>query len=228
MDRLPGSVAAGYESDRWRLMLYDRGAAKPEPDGEFRPQCKFSGMVGRQQTIYFQSEDKPRCRSTPSPQAPGVRPQSSWAIVSTPTSISAATATRSRSRAPTSRCPRNLHREFRRNRRPQPDSPERRAALTTRPSACGLLWFEGAKKHRSKVCCFAPPQFDPSKKYPLLLLIHGGPQGEWMTIGLSLEPGVMAAAGYVVLMINPRGSFGTATNSPNRSAGIGAAKSMKT
>jgi dipeptidyl aminopeptidase/acylaminoacyl peptidase len=54
-----------------------------------------------------------------------------------------------------------------------------------------------------------PPHFDPSKRYPLLLLIHGGPQGEWDDAwGYRWNPELMAALGYVVLMINPRGSFG--------------------
>ena len=50
-----------------------------------------------------------------------------------------------------------------------------------------------------------PPEFDPSKKYPLILEIHGGPflaYGPWF----SLEIQLYAAAGYVVLYINPRGS----------------------
>ena len=50
-----------------------------------------------------------------------------------------------------------------------------------------------------------PPNFDPDKKYPLILEIHGGPfanYGDRFTAELQL----MAAAGYVVLYTNPRGS----------------------
>lgn len=50
-----------------------------------------------------------------------------------------------------------------------------------------------------------PPHFDPDKKYPLILEIHGGPfanYGDRFTAELQL----MAAAGYVVLYTNPRGS----------------------
>lgn len=50
-----------------------------------------------------------------------------------------------------------------------------------------------------------PPDFDPSKKYPLILEIHGGPfadYGDRFTSELQL----MAARGYVVLYTNPRGS----------------------
>ena len=54
-----------------------------------------------------------------------------------------------------------------------------------------------------------PPNFDASKKYPVLLLIHGGPQGEWSeSWTYRWNAQVFAAAGYVVVMPNPRGSVG--------------------
>ncbi|MEX2303290.1 MAG: S9 family peptidase [Bryobacterales bacterium] len=54
-----------------------------------------------------------------------------------------------------------------------------------------------------------PPNFDMQKKYPLLLLIHGGPQGAWgESWSYRWNPQVFAAAGFVVFMPNPRGSTG--------------------
>ena len=54
-----------------------------------------------------------------------------------------------------------------------------------------------------------PPNFDASKKYPLLVLIHGGPQGAWNdNWGYRWNPQMYAGAGYVVFMPNPRGSTG--------------------
>ena len=54
-----------------------------------------------------------------------------------------------------------------------------------------------------------PPGFDPAKKYPVLMLIHGGPQGEWGEAwSYRWNAQVFAAAGYVVVMPNPRGSIG--------------------
>ena len=50
-----------------------------------------------------------------------------------------------------------------------------------------------------------PPNFDPKKKYPLILEIHGGPHTAYGP-GYSTEVQLMAAAGYVVLYGNPRGS----------------------
>jgi dipeptidyl aminopeptidase/acylaminoacyl peptidase len=54
-----------------------------------------------------------------------------------------------------------------------------------------------------------PANFDPSKKYPLVVLIHGGPQGAWSdNWGYRWNPQIFANAGYVVFTPNPRGSTG--------------------
>ncbi|MCA1590675.1 MAG: prolyl oligopeptidase family serine peptidase, partial [Acidobacteria bacterium] len=54
-----------------------------------------------------------------------------------------------------------------------------------------------------------PANFDPSRKYPLLVLVHGGPQGAWNdNWGYRWNPQIFANAGYVVFMPNPRGSTG--------------------
>ena len=52
-----------------------------------------------------------------------------------------------------------------------------------------------------------PAGFEPGKKYPTLLTIHGGPFGQY-GVGFFDEFQVYAAAGYVVLYANPRGSSG--------------------
>ena len=53
-----------------------------------------------------------------------------------------------------------------------------------------------------------PDSFDPSKKYPLILWIHGGPQSQFSYNFENTTPFYFAANGYVVLMVNPRGSTG--------------------
>ena len=54
-----------------------------------------------------------------------------------------------------------------------------------------------------------PARFDPAKKYPLIVLIHGGPQGAWSdNWGYRWNPQIYANQGYVVFMPNPRGSTG--------------------
>jgi dipeptidyl aminopeptidase/acylaminoacyl peptidase len=54
-----------------------------------------------------------------------------------------------------------------------------------------------------------PPNFDASRRYPLVVLIHGGPQGAWMDqFHGRWNTQLFAAPGYVVFAPNPRGSTG--------------------
>ena len=54
-----------------------------------------------------------------------------------------------------------------------------------------------------------PPFFDPAKTYPAILLIHGGPQGAWRDeFHYRWNAQLFASAGYIVIMINFRGSRG--------------------
>jgi dipeptidyl aminopeptidase/acylaminoacyl peptidase len=52
-----------------------------------------------------------------------------------------------------------------------------------------------------------PPGFDPSKRYPLIMEIHGGPHGMY-NVGFNPMYQQFAAKGYLVLYTNPRGSTG--------------------
>ena len=71
------------------------------------------------------------------------------------------------------------------------------------------FWVEGAEKAQVQSFVVKPPDFDARKKYPVLLLIHGGPQGAWgQDWSYRWNVQVFAAAGYVVVMPNPRGSTG--------------------
>ena len=72
------------------------------------------------------------------------------------------------------------------------------------------LWVENPNdKARIHSFIVKPPDFQSGKKYPLLLLIHGGPQGAWGSPGvIAGTPRCSRAAGYVVVMPNPRGSTG--------------------
>jgi dipeptidyl aminopeptidase/acylaminoacyl peptidase len=54
-----------------------------------------------------------------------------------------------------------------------------------------------------------PANFDATKKYPLLVISHGGPQGVWGdSWSFRWNPQVFAGAGFVVFLPNPRGSTG--------------------
>ncbi|WP_260736375.1 alpha/beta hydrolase family protein [Tunturiibacter lichenicola] len=71
------------------------------------------------------------------------------------------------------------------------------------------FWFSGAENATVQGFIVRPPKFDPARKYPLKFLIHGGPQGAWGDAwSYRWNPELMAASGYVVVMVNPRGSTG--------------------
>lgn len=84
---------------------------------------------------------------------------------------------------------------------------ERVAALDMNPKED--FWFTGSggtKVHGWIVC---PPGFDGRKRYPVVYLIHGGPQGQWGDqFHYRWSAQMFAARGYVALLVNPRGSTG--------------------
>ena len=72
------------------------------------------------------------------------------------------------------------------------------------------LSFEGADGDRVHALLQLPPGFREDRRYPLVLVIHGGPQGMWgdrfMTTWFTFP--LVTAPGYVGLFVNPRGSEG--------------------
>lgn len=201
----------GYESDRWRLMLYDRATGTAVNLTEnFDGNVDSVAWASDSKTIYFQTEDKAEmpvyaiaasAGSSPRPVLAGSfnaefdlsRDGRTLAFTRTslamPKEIFVANSDGSGVRQLTHHNGALLS---------QLDLPEAEP-----------FWFAGAEGAQVEGLLIRPPHFDASKKYPLLVLIHGGPQSEWDdNWGYRWNPQVMAAPGYVVLMINPRGSFG--------------------
>ena len=84
---------------------------------------------------------------------------------------------------------------------------DRAAALDWAPLQ--EFWFENAQGRRLHNFIALPPRFDPSKKYPLLVLMHGGHANMWRdSITLRWNYHLLASPGYVVLMTDYRGSTG--------------------
>jgi len=70
------------------------------------------------------------------------------------------------------------------------------------------LWYESSKDGRPiQGWIVKPPDYDPTRKYPLILEIHGGPFANYGD-RFDLEKQLWVAKGYVVLYVNPRGSTG--------------------
>lgn len=69
------------------------------------------------------------------------------------------------------------------------------------------VWYTSVDDLRIQGWIIKPPDFDPNKKYPLILQIHGGPHAMY-NVGFNFNRQEHAAQGYVVLYTNPRGSSG--------------------
>ncbi len=69
------------------------------------------------------------------------------------------------------------------------------------------MWVEGTGGKKVEVFIVKPHDFDPNKKYPLILNVHGGPQMQWMD-SFRGDWQVYPGAGYVVAFANPHGSTG--------------------
>lgn len=69
------------------------------------------------------------------------------------------------------------------------------------------VWYTSVDGFRIQGWIVKPADFDPKKKYPLMLEIHGGPHSMY-NVGFSFARQDHAAHGYVVLYTNPRGSTG--------------------
>lgn len=71
------------------------------------------------------------------------------------------------------------------------------------------FYYAGAGGDRIHSWLLKPPGFDPNKKYPVIVLVHGGPQGQWGDqFHYRWNAQMFASRGYVVLMPNVRGSTG--------------------
>jgi dipeptidyl aminopeptidase/acylaminoacyl peptidase len=207
-------VRAGYEADRWRVMVYDRksGAVTSLTEG-FDRHAESVTWSADSKTIYFPAEDDGSTPIFAVPAAGGaVRKvaDGSFGDVQAVAGGKALVATRSSLTYPAEIVRVSLPAAG-----PAVPAQERitkvndslLATFGLRPGES--MSYTGAAGKKVQAWLVKPPSFDPAKTYPLLVFIHGGPQGAWSD-GWSnrWNPQVFASAGYVVFMPNPRGSIG--------------------
>jgi dipeptidyl aminopeptidase/acylaminoacyl peptidase len=86
-----------------------------------------------------------------------------------------------------------------------PDAAKMALVISTSTNIGDLFVLDTFDGKKVQAWIQKPPNFDPSKKYPFILEIHGGPHGAY-GFTFTHEFQWMAAKGYVVLYTNPRGS----------------------
>ena len=201
-------MRGGYESDRWRLLVYDRksGAVRTLTEAFDRQVGEPSWSLDSK-TLYFAAEDDGRSPvfSVPAaggavktvvaggsfgdPKVAGRTLVFTKVALTHPPEIYRANLDGTGLLAVT-----KVNDAF-------------LAGFKLRPGES--VRYPGAAGKTVQAWIVRPADFDPAKKYPLLVLIHGGPQGAWedgWTFRWNAQ--VFAGAGYVVFMPNPRGSTG--------------------
>jgi dipeptidyl aminopeptidase/acylaminoacyl peptidase len=203
-------LTARYEADKWRVMLYQRATGKNENLSEgFDRSATNLAWSPDSKTIYFLAEnetEQPVYAMTP---AAGATPRKIVNGFNAGFGLSEDGKTLSLTRT-------NLTSPSEIFVSASDGSGLRQVTHTNEALLAKLemkapenFWFEGAEGTRVQAMLIRPPQFDAKKKYPLLVLLHGGPQTMWSNAwGYRWNAQVFSGAGYVTLMINRRGSTG--------------------
>ena len=205
----------GYESDRFRLAIYDRAAKKSTiltemfdnwvDDYKWAPDCKsifFLGEVQGTQPLYKLDI----ARKTISPVVTG-KAISEFDFDNKGMVYYTYSTTGK---------PSALYRQQMKKWNGTPVARGKEQQITflnqkledevdIRPSES--IWVDGAGGDKIQVFIVKPHNFDASKKYPLIINVHGGPQMQWMN-SFRGDWQVYPAAGYVVAYPNPHGSTG--------------------
>ena len=216
----------GFEADRWRLMAYNRATGvSVELTKNFDQQVDHVTLSPDGNTIYFTANERGKSPIFKIPLSGGV-PQKVLANVfasdvritpdgkafvfasssmTSPSEIYTSNADGTGIMALTS-----VNKELlsRANLKPAEE-----------------IEWTGAAGKKIHGYIVKPTNFDAGKKYPLVVLIHGGPQGAWNdNWGYRWNPQVFANAGYVVFAPNPRGSTGYGQQFVNEISGDWAGK----
>jgi len=203
-------LTAGYESDRWRIMLYDRQTGKStDLTAGFDRSANDLAWSPDSKTIYFTAENETlqpiyameaRAGATPKKLLDGYNGAFSFngdatVVVTERTSLTSPTELFAAAGDGSGLKQLAHHNEA--------------ILAQLEMNAPESFWFEGAEGTKVEAMVVRPPDFSPTKKYPMLVLLHGGPQTMWDDAwAYRWNEQVFSAAGYVTLMINRRGSTG--------------------
>lgn len=213
---------AGYESDKWRLMVYDRASLRHTSlTDSFDRSVESMEWSPDSRSIYFNAEDRGEMpvfvigvggakAAAPRALSPGKYDgefhAASDALVVSRSSLSS---------------PAELYRVALDTGAADPLTYHNRARLAPLDLAAAESFrFPGARGTEVQGFLVRPPGFDRTKKYPVLMLLHGGPQTQWGdTWSYRWNAQMFASPGYVVVMINRRGSTGAGQRFTDEIAG---------
>ncbi|HEY2459709.1 MAG TPA: S9 family peptidase [Candidatus Acidoferrum sp.] len=204
-------LTAEYESDRWRVMVYDRKSGKNENLSEaFDRSANDLGWSADSKTIYFTAENETLQPVYAMAARAGAVPKKvvtegfdmalsvsgdGKTLVFERTSLTMPAEVFTSASDGTGVRQLTHHND--------------EILATLDMSAPETFWFVSGDGVKVQAMMIRPPKFDATKKYPLIVLLHGGPQTMWSNSwGYRWNEQVFSAPGYVTLMINRRGSTG--------------------
>jgi dipeptidyl aminopeptidase/acylaminoacyl peptidase len=201
----------GYESDRWRVMLYERQSGKVENLSEgFDRSANELHWSADSKTIYFTAESETLQPIYAMAALVGAEPKKVVAeSFNTGLSISGDGKTlifeRTSLTMPAEIFAAGSDGSAVRQLTRHNESILAKVSM----SAPETFWFDSKDGTRVQAMLLPPPNFIATKKYPLLVLLHGGPQTMWANAwGYRWNAQLFSSPGYVSLMINRRGSTG--------------------
>jgi dipeptidyl aminopeptidase/acylaminoacyl peptidase len=205
----------GYESDRFRLVVYDRKSGEIKNLTEdFDQWVETIAWSPDSKSVYFTSENKGespiyQLDVQAAAAGPGHAPREVTLGVDDDLSITPDGKTLVFTRL-SAQAPNEVYKLDIGSKKAEQLSHLNDAVLAKiAMQPVESFWFAGAGGTKVQGFMVRPPDFDKTKKYPVKFLIHGGPQGQWgdeWSYRWNAE--LFAADGYVVIMVNPRGSTG--------------------
>jgi dipeptidyl aminopeptidase/acylaminoacyl peptidase len=210
-------ATAGFEADRWRIMRYDRASGQSvELTRGFDQQADDFVVSPDGRTVYFLAAEKGRSRVFSVPLEPDFRQRIATHVRPVTGSLDELAYVSNISIAPDGRtmvvlsssmvAPAEVY-AVGLDGQSVVNLSKANAALNL--AAAEEINWKGALNQNIHGFIVKPANFDVGRRYPMIVLIHGGPQGAWNNNwGYRWNPQIFANAGYVVFMPNPRGSTG--------------------
>ena len=206
-------AAATFEADRWRIMRYNRSNGETvELTRGFDEQADEMTLSNDGKTIYFAAGTRGRSPIYSVPVEPDFRLRIATHVKQIVSGVYASSVNISKDgrtlvfAASSMTSPAEI---MRANTDGSGINTLTRANPSLNLAKAEEIEWKGALQATVHGFLVKPANFDAGRKYPLLVLIHGGPQGAWNdNWGYRWNPQVFANAGYVVFMPNQRGSTG--------------------
>jgi len=200
----------GFEADKFEIMIYDRAQGQSRSlTADLDRSAGDLSWAPDSQSIYFTCADEGYSSVYRVPVTGGKAARLTEKTTNDSVQITADGKSMVFVRQTMSR-PAEIYRADADGKNARPITAVNEAALSRVEFGTVENWrYKGAAGASVQGWIIKPPQFVPEKKYPAVVLVHGGPQGAWGdSFSYRWNYHMFASRGYVVFAPNPRGSYG--------------------